>query len=94
MCFRIKIQRRKKLEKEFGLNSAISYELKNIIQEILPNRINTYFNLTNNLQIERKDSFIKDLNKMLEVAIKTLNILNQNDLNKDERESMLIEIKY
>jgi len=82
-----------KMNEYFG-ESSITYEIYNLASEHFPNRILAYLSLSKDNRIYKKDEFYKSLEKIEDTIYKTKKILEDNTLNKDERENLLIKIKY
>mgnify|MGYP000971884316 CR=1 FL=1 len=75
-------------------SQAITFEVSNLADEHFPNRIKAFLNLSENDQNSQKLKLLADLQKMEEVVNKVTVIIDNDSLNKDERESLLAEIKY
>ncbi|NQY95349.1 MAG: hypothetical protein HRT43_14380, partial [Campylobacteraceae bacterium] len=75
-------------------SQAITFEVSNLADEHFPNRIKSFLNLNENDQNAQKLKLLSDLQKMEEVVNKVTVIIDNDSLNKDERESLLAEIKY
>ena len=75
-------------------SQAVTFEVTNLAQEHFPNRIKSFINLTQNDQNTQKLKLLADLQKMEEVVNKVIVVIDNDSLNKDERESLLAEIKY
>lgn len=75
-------------------SQAITFEVTNLAEEHFPNRVKSFLNLNENDQNSQKLKLLSDLQKMEEVIRKVIVIIKNDSLNKDERESLLSEIKY
>jgi hypothetical protein len=82
-----------KINEEFP-SATPTYEINQMAKEHLPNKINAYINLSQSDKTTRQDAFIEDIDKLITYVISAKEIIEKNNLSKDERESMLIEIKY
>lgn len=83
-----------KVEEIFGLDSSDGFEIKNLITKSLPNRIQNFIELTNEIKEERKSIFFQDLNKSLLFLKKINNTIDVKKVFNDDRESKYFDIKY
>lgn len=68
---------------------GLSYELNNMAQEVLPNRIASFIKVEDGIDI-----FKTDIGTMLRVVTDIQNIIKNDNISKNEREALLIKIKY
>lgn len=74
--------------------TEITFKLNEVANQTLPQKINAFIGLNTDQQQERKEEFIADMDKFLDFAKQADDIINQTNISKDERESLLIGIKY
>lgn len=68
---------------------GLSFELNNMAQEIIPNRIKAFVKVEDNI-----DVFKSDIATMLKVVTDVRDIIRNDNISKNEREALLIQIKY
>ena len=81
------------MNEQFSSNS-ITYEVTIMAIEHFPNRIKSYFKLSIKDRDIQKKRLLGDLDNMTNVIDKVNNIIRADNLSKDERESLLSDIKY
>lgn len=81
------------MHKNFG-DGSITYELNNLASEHFPNRVLSYIALSADNREKQKSDLDMSLVKIENLINESLEVLNNQSLNKDERESLLINIKY
>lgn len=74
--------------------SEIGFEINQMAKEHLSARIKAFMNLSASDKDAKRSSLVDDINKFKEYVLKAKKIIDLNDVSKDERESMLIDIKY
>jgi len=74
--------------------TEIGFEISNIANKNLLAKMKSFLALSDKDKITQYNTLVGDLSKFKEYILKAKNIVDLNDLSKDERESMLIDIKY
>lgn len=82
-----------KINDEFA-TTRVAFELNEMANTLFPNKVKTYLALDAQARKERFESWKADLAKMQQYAQEAAEIIAKANLSKDERESMLIAIKY
>jgi hypothetical protein len=75
-------------------SKSLCYEITSLCNEHFPNRIKAFLVLNESHKLEQKDKLHKDMNNMLNVIIKFKEVLNNQSLNDNEKQSLLLDIKY
>jgi len=75
-------------------SQTITFEVTNLADEHFPNRIMSFLNLSESDQNDQKLKLLADLQKMEDVVNKVIVVIDNDSVNKDERESLLSQIKY
>lgn len=74
--------------------SEIGFEINQMANEHLSARVKAFMKLSTSDKENKHTSLIDDISKFKEYVLKAKKIIDLNDVSKDERESMLIDIKY
>ena len=75
-------------------SQTITFEVTNLGEEHFPNRIKIFLGLNQSDRNSQKSKLLSDLQSMEDVIKKVGDILRNDALNKDQRESLLNDIKY
>ena len=75
-------------------SQSVTFEVTNLAQEHFPNRVKSFLNLKENDRSAQQKKLLLDIEKMEEIVKKVVAIIQNDTLNKDERESLLAQIKY
>lgn len=81
------------VNEKFSQGSLI-FEITNLASEHFPNRVKSFLDLNKDTQKLQQSKFLIDLDNMQEVVKKVCTIIDNDSLNKNERESLLSDIKY
>ncbi len=74
--------------------AQITYEVTQMAIEHLPNRVLTYLKLSEEDRSSREENLSSDLDNMQGIIDKVSDVLKNADLNDDQREDLLSDIKY
>jgi len=75
-------------------SQTITFEVTNMAQEHFPNRVTSYLHLSVDDRSSQESKLVSDLKQMEDVIIRVNKVITSDALNKDERESLLNDIKY
>ncbi len=75
-------------------SQTITFEVTNMAQEHFPNRVTSYLNLSVDDRSSQESKLVSDLKQMEDVIVRVNKVITSDALNKDERESLLNDIKY
>lgn len=75
-------------------HAEVTFKLNEMAQKIIPAKVGSFVALDAGTQISREAEFKQDMDKLSSVAKKADEVVRQTNLSKDERETLLIGIKY
>ncbi|MCP4969103.1 MAG: hypothetical protein GY932_00745 [Arcobacter sp.] len=82
-----------KINQEFS-SQTITFEVTNLAEEHFPKRIKIFIDLNENDKNSEKNKLISDLENMEALVNRVKDVIKNDSLNKNERESLLNDIKY